>query len=690
MRHHLFEEANSYSVALLIKSTCFTKQELINTYLNPLVDQGVLANEVIAFTLSYTDHDKAPVGHIKDYLANLLPALDSLHVKYLYVADAAYFKVLTGKTKADPNFGYVLPCKIKGYEHMHVVLGINYRALIFNPDLQPKLDQSLRALVTHRNGIYVPPGDGIIHIAQYPRNIEEITAALTDLLTVSSLTCDIEGFSLDFDKAGIGTIAFGFNQHNGVAFACDYAPLSSPNSGHMLNGEFGQYVPNLEVRALLRTFFETYTGELTFHGASYDVKVLIANLWMKDLLDTEGLLTGLNVLSRAFHDTKIIAYLATNSTAGNVLGLKALAHEFAGNWAVEVNDIRTVPLNKLLQYNLIDALCTHYVRSKYEPIMQADKQEDLYHDLMLPSLKLIIQLELTGMPLNAARVQAVKAELTQIQQTHLNTVLASPTVHNVNRLLQVEAQTKANAKLKIKQHPLSKFADKVLNPNSSQQLQKLLYEEMGLPVLDYTDTKQPACGGETIEKLINHTQDPDHKAVLQALISYGQANKVLSTFIPAFERALKKDDTGIVWLHGSFNLNGTVSGRLSSSDPNLHNIPANSIYGKLIKTCFMGPTGWLFCGADFNSLEDYISALTTKDPNKIRVYTEGFDGHCLRAAFYFSDRLRDIELAPDQAQCYKAKVGGTDIYFHSEEDVEYLGQQFKGRELHALLTNQGL
>lgn len=53
---------------------------------------------------------------------------------------------------------------------------------------------------------------------------------------------------------------------------------------------------------------------------------------------------------------------------------------------------------------------------------------------------------------------------------------------------------------------------------------------------------------------------------------------------------------------------------------NLQNIPANSLYGKLIKTCFSAPEEWLFGGADFNSLEDYISALTTKDKNKLKVY----------------------------------------------------------------------
>jgi DNA polymerase-1 len=219
----------------------------------------------------------------------------------------------------------------------------------------------------------------------------------------------------------------------------------------------------------------------------------------------------------------------------------------------------------------------------------------------------------------------------------------SPIIKMLNLLLQTSAMVDANAKLKVKQHPLEKFSDVVFNPNSGPQLQRLLYEQMGLPVLDLTDTKQPATGGDTIKKLINHTQDASYKELLLALVAYSGVSKILSTFIPAFERGMTKDD-GRKYLHGNFNLGGTVSGRLSSSDPNMQNLPAGSDFGKLIKTCFQAPAGFLMVGADFSSLEDYISALTTKDPNKLAVYERGFDGHCLRAAYYFRDQCPEIDL----------------------------------------------
>jgi len=74
----------------------------------------------------------------------------------------------------------------------------------------------------------------------------------------------------------------------------------------------------------------------------------------------------------------------------------------------------------------------------------------------------------------------------------------------------------------------------------------------------------------------------------------------------------------------------------------MQNIPSSSTYAKIIKECFVAPLRWLFVGADSASLEDRIDTLLTKDPNKLKVYTDGYDGHCLRAYSYFGDYMPDI------------------------------------------------
>jgi DNA polymerase-1 len=130
--------------------------------------------------------------------------------------------------------------------------------------------------------------------------------------------------------------------------------------------------------------------------------------------------------------------------------------------------------------------------------------------------------------------------------------------------------------------------------------------------------------------------------VLKALIKYAEAAKILGTFIKALkENSVLKED-GNYYLHGNFSITGTKSGRQSSSSPNLTNLPSGSSYGKLIKSCFKTPKGKVMLGADFDALEAKVSALLTQDPNKLKVYTEGYDSHSLNAFGYFPKELPGI------------------------------------------------
>jgi DNA polymerase-1 len=665
MKHHIFDaQAHSiFPVALLMKATAFKKPELQKNYVDALAAHGLAPSNVVALTLEYNEAGKAPVGHIKEYLlASILPALTSLQTQYVYCTDSAFFKVLTGQAKVDVHAGYVLPCKMDGYTHIQVVLGVNYQQLIYNPDLKMKLDASLYALVSHMGGGYQAPGTGIIHQAIYPAGHQAIQEALNALHDYPVLASDIEAFSLRFNEAGIGTIAFAPDQHKFVAFPCDYKPNNpdlAPLAGERRQ-EFGRFVPDQTVRAMLKQFLTTYQGKLIWHHAAYDVKVLIYTLWMQDYGDTAGLLEGLEVMYRlgGIDDTKIIAYLATNNTAGNTLGLKALAHEFAGNWAKDdIKDIRMIPLADLLQYNGVDCMSTHFTHAKYYPVMMADQQEDLYHGLMLPSQKMLTQMELTGMPMDKAKIGEIKAKLTAIDTAFRVVVRAHPMVAKFedwktefewNKDFEAR-KAKAKNPDKIKEKDRATFPQHEFNPGSDPQLRILLYEMMGLPIIDLTDTKMGSTGEDSLKKMLDHPIGVANKAFIEALIGISQVSTIINTFIPAFEKAIDRDGSGIVWLHGNFNVGGTVSGRLSSSDPNLTNIPAKSIFAKLIKEAFVGPAGWCFAGADFNSLEDMISALTTKDPMKLKVYTDGYCGHCLRAAYYFKDELLAEGIVIDMA-----------------------------------------
>lgn len=505
MNHILFQQnpSNTYHTAILIKATALKLKEIKYTYVNPLISLGLAENDIIAFDLEYNDHGKCPVKLIKAYLNNLLKALESIGTENLLVADSAYFKTLTKSRKADIHYGSVLPCAIDGYEHMNVILTVNYGALFYNPTLQAKLDMSLNTLVNHITNSHVALGSTIIHSAHYPETNREIAEALGKLHQYKEITCDIETFSLKYDKAGIATISFAWDQHNGIAFCVDYidSPICPVNPK---NSIYGHQTDNKYVKALLHTFFTSYKGKVIYQGGSFDIKVLIYELFMYDLLDNVGLMKGLDTMYRDIDDTLIITYLATNTTAGNKLGLKESAFEFAGNYAQDdIKDVRLIPKQKLLKYNLTDCLSTWYVKNKNQPIMLEDKQLEIYNNIMLPSLPVITHMELTGMPLDMKEVKKAKTELTNIMNSYKSILATSPAIIEFTKILREHARDTANAKLKVKVHPIEAFSDVIYNPNSPPQTAKLLHEFFDFEIIDLTDTKLPATGAKTIKKHLN-------------------------------------------------------------------------------------------------------------------------------------------------------------------------------------------
>ncbi|WP_269519518.1 DNA polymerase [Alteromonas sp. BMJM2] len=627
MQHIIFRENTEYKVAILIKSNSLRKTQMETSYIQPLRQLGVKPKDIIAFDLVYgPKNKKPPVKIMRAYLQDLMPILKEQGVEYLYVPDAEYFKVLTGEKKADPHHGYALPCIVDGYSHMKVVLGINHSALFYNPDLQTKLDMGLQTLADTVKGNYKEIGTDIVKSAKYIRHPNQVYSVLQDLKEYDALTVDTETLSLSFWKTGVVTIGFAWDQHNGVVIWCD-----------------DYHKPNSKVRQLLKEFFFTYRGKCIYHNANYDMKILINTLFMNGLLDEKGKQEGIEVMTRNFDDTKLLTYLATNSCAGNNLSLKEQSHEFTGNFAEDVQDITKLTKEDLEVYQLKDCLATWYVHNKHYPTVVKDQQLDVYENIMKPSVKVVLQMELTGMPVDMKQVKHARKVLEhEIEECHR--ILNS--FEGIKDFIYMErenAMHKRNAELKTKVKPIEDFDYIVFNPNSNPMMQRFLYDFLDFPIVDKTPTGAGAVGGETLMKLYAMTDNDKIKEVLKKCVDFFDADKILGTFIKAFEKAVLKSD-GHYYVHGNFNIGGTVSGRLSSSGPNMQNIPSTgATYAKLVKSCFVAPPGWVFMGADFASLEDRISALTTRDPEKLKVYTDGYDGHCLRAYSYFKHQMPDID-----------------------------------------------
>lgn len=105
---------------------------------------------------------------------------------------------------------------------------------------------------------------------------------------------------------------------------------------------------------------------------------------------------------------------------------------------------------------------------------------------------------------------------------------------------------------------------------------------------------------------------------------------------------------------------------------NLQQLPSSGGLGKLIKSCFAGGYGKIFCGADFNALEARIDALTTKDSNKLAIFLEGYDSHAFNAYHYWKDQFPEIRLIKpeDNLRTYKVVVGDTTHWLYEGTPIE--------------------
>lgn len=697
MRHLTYSATPQPSYPLVFLVPVIRKDEIQREYLDAF---GVPHDDVVVFDLHYSqEKKKTPAAEMKEFVTSeLVPALQDAGAMYIAVADSEYFKILTKATKVDVNLGYVMDCV---YGPWKVVYVPNYRAVFYDPEkVRGKIKQGMEALIAHATGQYAAPGGDIIKFEAYPRTVLEIAEWLEKILAMDcDLTADIEAFDLKHHKAGIGTITFCWNKHEGIAFPVDYEEIPWATEA-----PYGKNVRNEPVRALLKDFFIRFKRNMKWHNISYDVYVLIYQLFMEDLIDTGGLLDGIDIMLRNWDDTKLITYLATNSCAGNKLSLKDQAQEFAGNYAEsEIEDITKIPLGNLLRYNLVDGLSTWFVYEKHWQTLVDDQQLDIYENLFKVATTDIIQMQLTGMPLNMDQVAKVESILQVIMDHALQTIRGLELIqkyeyHRLEKYTELKNSEWKKKRLTVQEMlDASKTSETIrkeitFNPNSNNQLQELLFDMLGLPVIEYTDSKLPSTGREVIDALVHHAKSPQVKEFLLAMLDYMAVNKILTSFIPALKNAAEGPD-GWHYLFGNFNLGGTVSGRLSSSDPNLQNLPANVVMmlnatvqqlvidlgggmfldkgklhlGKLIKSCFEAPPGWLFCGLDFASLEDRISALTTKDPNKLKVYTDGYDGHSLRAFAYFGSDMPLIRVSEGKRSFRLNQGGKTHLLLEGDE-----------------------
>lgn len=261
-----------------------------------------------------------------------------------------------------------------------------------------------------------------------------------------------------------------------------------------------------------------------------------------------------------------------------------------------------VPIEHATRYAAADADMTLRLKQVFEAQLAADERTQwIFTHLEMPLVPVLVAMEHAGIALDTAYMRMLSERLGA-------------------RLRELEAEIYA-------------YAQQPFNINSSDQLSDILFGKLGLPtnhVRRTAKTKKYSLTADTLERM---QSDPESQHPIIALIlQHRQLSKLKSTYVDALPALVNPRTRRI---HTSYNQLGAATGRLSSNDPNLQNIPIRTEEGREIRRAFVAAPGCTFVAADYSQIELRVLAHITQDPNLVQAFKEGQDIHAATAAQLF-------------------------------------------------------
>lgn len=349
-----------------------------------------------------------------------------------------------------------------------------------------------------------------------------------------------------------------------------------------------------EVKGLLRSFFERTAAGFLGQNLKYDQLVL----------DHHGA-----PLSKVVFDTMIASYLLDPGRRQH--GLDTLAREVLGigtiSWkslfeGQDGQDIRDLPLERLAEYASEDADIALRLSRVFLPQLEEAGLDRLLHEVEMPLSQVLMKMEKRGIRLDVEHLEALSQELRE-------------------RLARLESEC----------HEL---AGETFNLNSPKQLQAILFTKLHLKPVRRTATGY-STDVDVLTRLAREHPLPG------LLLEYRQLSKLLSTYTESLPR-LVNPQTGCV--HTSYNQAVAATGRLSSTDPNLQNIPVRSAFGRRIREAFIPrKEGWVLLAADYSQVELRLMAHFAGDEAMLEAFRRGEDIHARTAAAVASVPLEEVD-----------------------------------------------
>ena len=261
-----------------------------------------------------------------------------------------------------------------------------------------------------------------------------------------------------------------------------------------------------------------------------------------------------------------------------------------------------LPPEKVYEYAAEDADITLQLKNKLEPELKKYECEDLFYNLEMPLMPVLADMEMNGVCLDTESLKETSGILTR-------------------RILELEQR-------------IYELAGQQFNIASPKQVGDILFSQMKI----VEKPKKTKTGQFVTSEEVLQTLKGKHEIVADILEHRG-LKKLLGTYIDALPKLINPR-TGHI--HTSFNQTVTATGRLSSSDPNLQNIPVRGEDGKEIRKAFVPEPGCLFFSADYSQIELRVMAHLSGDENMIRVFREGKDLHAATAANIYKKGIDEV------------------------------------------------
>ena len=319
------------------------------------------------------------------------------------------------------------------------------------------------------------------------------------------------------------------------------------------------------------------------------------------------------------HDTMLQSYVLDSNARHNMddlafkhLGMTTIHYEdVAGKGAKQIT-FNQVEIESASPYAAEDADITLRLHQVLWPELEkTESLEKVYREIEIPLLPVLSRIERNGVKIDTAMLKKQSKQLTK-------------------RMAELEQE-------------IYEIAEQEFNIGSPKQLQEILFEKLGLPVISKTPKGQPSTAESVLQELANDYPLP------KRILEYRSLSKLKSTYADKLPKLVSASSGRV---HTSYHQAVAATGRLSSSDPNLQNIPVRTEEGRRIRQAFIADDGYKIVAADYSQIELRIMAHLSADKGLVNAFSKGLDVHSATAAEVFA--VAPDKVTKDQRRSAKA------------------------------------